>query len=394
MRVVRCTLRMNTASRLALLLILFATPLFGQSIEDRLARLEQEVRELRAENQELRQRFGAAPAAPSTPPADLESRQEVQPAGKESKLLIGGLLQAQAESGDRVDTRYADDNDRVYLRRARVNLQGSFAEMFDFRAEMDLAGGLGSASGIRAQGTDIYAQWTRHPFAQIRAGQFKTPFGYEQLFSDPNLLTIERTLGNDRIALGRQIGVQLFGDAGRISYAVGAFNGNGINVSFNDDDGFLAAGRLSATLWSRGETGSWTAGVNGYTCEDLSVPVAPELGLDDNAFSGTRRAWGIDTQLQTGPFVLWGEVLRARFDPVSGAARDLHSWSILGAYAITRKLQAVAMVDTLDGPGQSVRTWTAGANYFIKGHDLKLQLNLMRTEDNQTRVSAKFQTAF
>jgi len=378
------------------LLWLLAVPAFAQTIEERLAKLEQEMSELRAENRLLRERLEktSPPTPPPTPSAALESKQEVKPAGKESKLLVGGFVQAQAESGDRVDSRYGDDNDRVFLRRARVNVQGSFAEKFDFKAELDLAGGLGSASGIRAQGTDLYAQWSRHPFAQIRAGQFKTPFGHEQLFSDTKVLTVERTLGTDRIALSRQIGVQLFGDAGRVSYAVGAFNGNGANVTFNDDEGFLTAGRLSATLWSAGENARWTAGVNGYASDDRAAPVAPELGFTGNTFAGRRRAWGVDTQLSSGPFEVWGEVLRARYDPASGASRDLNSWSVVGGYAITKKLQAVAMVDSLDGPGGTVRTWTAGANYFLKGHDLKLQLNLMRSEDDRTRVSARFQTLF
>lgn len=375
--------------------MLGTAPLFGQSIEERLSKLEQEVRELRAENQELRKQLGGPAESvgmkPVAPPA--VPTQEVKPAGKESKMLVGGFLQAQAEAGGQVDTRFGDDNDRIYVRRARVNVQGSFAEKFDFKAEMDLAGGLGSVSGIRAQGTDVYAQWSQHPFAQVRVGQFKTPYGYEQIYSDTKVLTNERTLGSDRIALGRQIGVQLSGDAGKVSYAVGAFNGNGTNLSFNDE-GFLAAARVSTTLWKAGETSHWSVGANGYTSEDSNAPVAPELGFASNAFAGTRRAWGVDTQLLAGPFEVWGEVLRARFDPNAGATRDLNAWYVVGGYAITKKLQAVLMVDTLDGPGDDVRTWTAGANYFIKGHDLKLQLNLMRTDDNETRVTARFQTLF
>lgn len=370
------------------IVLLAAAPVFGQSVEERLSRLEQEVRELRAENEALRKQVGGAPK-PDPAPA-----QEVKPAGKEPKLLVGGFIQAQAETGGRVDSRFGDDNDRMYVRRARVGVQGSFAEDFDFKAEMDLAGGLGSASGIRAQGTDVYAQWSRHPLAQVRAGQFKTPFGYEQIFSDTRTLTVERTLGSDRIALGRQIGVQVSGDAGRVDYAAGLFNGNGTNVSFNDDEGFLTMARVSATLWQRGETSRWTAGANGYRSEDGAAPVAPELGFAGNTFAGTRRAWGLDTQFLAGPFEVWGEVLRARFDPSAGASRDLNSWYVVGGWSITKKLQAVAMIDQLDGPGDDVRTFTAGANYFIKGHDLKLQLNLMRTDAHETRVTARLQTLF
>lgn len=374
-------------------ILLLAPALIAQSVEERLSKLEREVRELRAENERLRtQNNGVRAAAPEAPPK--APAQEVRPGGKESKLVIGGFLQAQAESGERVDARFGDENDRVFLRRARVNVQGSFPERFDFKAELDLAGGLGSASGVRAQATDLYVRWSRYPFAQIRAGQFKTPYGYEQIFSDTRTLTVERTLVSDRITIGRGVGVQLAGDAGPVSYALGAFNGNGTNLTFNDDEGFLTAGRVSATPWKRGDSSRWSIGVNGFRSEDRAAPVAPELGFSGNSFAGSRQAWGVDTQLAIGTLELWGEVLRARFDPSAGATRDLNGWYAGGGWMLTQRIQAVAMIDRLDAPLDDVRTWTAGANYFIKGHDLKLQLNVMRSDDERTRVTARLQTLF
>ena len=378
-----------------LVVILCVAPaLFGQTVEERLAKLEQEVRELRAENAELRKQLvpAATPvavAAPAKPPA-----QEIKPAGKESRLLVGGFVQAQAESGDRVDTRFADENDRVFLRRARFTLQGSFAERFDFKAEVDAAGGLGSASGVRAQGTDVYVQWSRYPFAQIRAGQFKTPYGYEQLHSDTKTLTVERTLVSDRVALGRGIGVQLSGDVGKVSYSVGAFNGNGTNLTFNDDEGFLTIARVSATPWKRGENDRWSIGVNGFTGEDRAAPVAPELGFASNTFAGTRDAWGVDTQLTAGKLELWGEVLRASYDPATGLSREINGWYAGGGWMLAKRWQAVAMIDRLDAPAEDIRTITLGTNYFIKGHDVKLQFNVMRTNTDRTRVTARLQTLF
>jgi phosphate-selective porin OprO/OprP len=375
-----------------LLALLLVTPaLFAQSVEERLAKLEQEVLALRAENAELRAQI--APPTPA-PAAAKAHAQEIKPAGKESKLSVGGFIQAQAESGGRIDTRFADENDRVFLRRARVNVQGSFPEHFDFKAEMDVAGGLGTASGIRAQATDVFVQWTRYPLAHVRAGQFKTPYGYEQIFSDTKTLTIERTLGSDRITIGRGIGVQVAGEAGKLAYAVGAFNGNGTNVTFNDDEGFLTVARVAATPWKRGESDRWSVGVNGYRGEERAAPVAPELGFAGNAFAGTRRAWGADTQIIAGRLELWGEVLRAQFDPSIGAQRELDAWYAAGGWMLTKRVQAVLMVDRLDAPLDDVRTWTAGANYFIKGHDVKLQFNVMHTDDEKTRVTARLQTLF
>ena len=56
--------------------------------------------------------------------------------------------------------------------------------------------------------TDAYINWNHFDFANVKAGQFKTPFGYEQLYADPKLFTIERTSANDRLTVSRQIGVQ------------------------------------------------------------------------------------------------------------------------------------------------------------------------------------------
>jgi hypothetical protein len=45
----------------------------------------------------------------------------VQPGGKEPVLKIGGLLQVQADVGDRGDGRFTSGDDRFYLRRARLS---------------------------------------------------------------------------------------------------------------------------------------------------------------------------------------------------------------------------------------------------------------------------------
>lgn len=377
---------------LAVLLLLSST-LHAQTIEERLAKLETEVRELREENRELRAQLGVKTAPPAVQAVTAQPV-NVQPAGKETKITVGGLLQAQGESGGRVDARFSDDNDRVFLRRARLNTQGAFAGHFDFKVELDLAGALGNTSGLRAQATDVYVTWNEHPAARVRVGQFKAPFGFETLFSDAALHTPERTLGSDRLTPGRQLGVQLFGDlAGkRIAYAAGAFNGLGTNTNVNDDEGFVGVARLSGTLVDTKPL-RWSIGANGLRGDDRNVPVAPELGFANNVFRGEREAFGIDTQLVAGPFELWAERLEGRFDPEGGPRRKATSHMLLGTWSITDRIQAVGRWDELEAGGNDFTTWTLGTNYFIKGHDLKLQLHWMKGED-EGRLIARLQTIF
>ena len=362
------------------------------SLEERLQRLEGEVGTLRQENQQLRTELGLEGRAGQT---------IVKPAGREPTVSIGGILQAQSDFGDKGDARFTTGNDRFYLRRARLNIQGRFLEEFDFRLEGEFAGTVAEASGNRAQLTDAYINWNRFEAANVRLGQFKSPFGYEQLYLDPRLLTIERSLGNDRLTASRQIGVQVAGDVldKKFSYATGLFNGTGVNTSANDNDHFLWAGRVSTVGWQgtlAGQDARWSLGADALATTDTNLTgLAPEFGFDavpggtrDNTFTGRRKAGGLDTQFRVGPLDLSIEYLRARFkatDAIPARSFDAAGWYAQAAYFVLPKtLQAIVKYDDFD-PNlslalNSTRTWTLGGNWFLKSDDLKLQFNYLLTD--------------
>lgn len=342
-----------------------------------------------------------------------------KPAGKEPTLSIGGLLQVQAEAGDKGDARFGNDNDRFYLRRARLNATGKFLEEFDFRLEGEFAGTLANTTGLRAQLTDAYVTWNRNPEASVRFGQFKTPFGFEQLYSDPRLFTLERSLVNDRLTLSRQMGVQVGGDLleKRFSYAVGAFNGNGANNNFNDDDHFLTVGRISGVPWQGkvgGKRGSWGIGGDVYQSEDSNISPGAEFGFDstpatadrDGIFAGKRHGYGIDSQLQWGPVELWAEVLHTIWEPNSGRPLgeiESEGWYTQGTvYVIPDKLQLVLKLESFDPrreiANDTTETGLAGLSWYLKGHDLKFLLNYLRAridgQDDQDKILTRFQVIF
>jgi len=360
-----------------------------------------------------------AQAKPDTPADAAPPAVVVKTAGGEVSLKLGGLIQAQFDEGDRGDARFTNGDNRFYLRRARLNVTGSFLEQFDFRLEMDLAGSLGNTSGYRAQLTDGYINWSRYAAANVRAGQFKTPFGFEQLYADPRLLTIERSLANDRLTLNRQIGVQLGGDLldKRLSYAVGTFNGNGVNTNANDNNKLDAVGRLSGIPWQgelAGGKASWSIGVDGFTADDTSLALTSDLGIDstpttgdrDGIFTGKRRGFGADTQLVCGPFELWVEYLRTRFEPadrIPGASFQASGGYVQASlFLIPKKLQIVVKQETFDPDEDLAKnqtdTTTLGLNYYLHGHDLKLMADYLRVKagrlDAQDKVLARLQVAF
>jgi len=397
----------------AILCLMASTALLAQedSVEARLRALEEQVADLKKENEQLRRDLGL----------EVMARQSnVKMAGRSEGIQLGGLLQAQTEGGDRGDSRFSDSNARAYLRRARVNLSGRFLEEFNVRAELELAGSLANTTGFRAQLTDAYLNWNRFDSANVRVGQFKTPFGFEQLYADPRLFTAERTLASDRLTPGRQIGVQLGGEVldERVNYSVGLFNGSGTNQNFNDNDRFMTVGRLSVVpLTGRflENQARWTVGVNGFRTTDSNITLPAEFGIDstpaspakDNIFVGRRRAVGYDTQVEIGPFELWTEYLRGTFEPVNRVpAARFHSdgWSVQGSYyVIFDKLQFVERLEVFDpsnlGNVAGTRSLVSGLNWYFKQHDLKLQLDWMRTTvpglpEKQSKIIARLQTVF
>jgi phosphate-selective porin OprO and OprP len=393
----------------AILLIALALPLRADDVDERLKKLEQEVADLRKENDQLRRDLGL----------EVVARQaDVKMNGRSEGLQLGGMVQAQTDFGDRGDSRFSDSNARAYLRRLRFGAQGRFVEEFNFRVEMELAGSLGNSTGFRAQLTDAYVNWNRFESANVRVGQFKTPFGFEQLYLDPRLYFVERTLVNDRLTPGRQIGAQIGGEAERFNYAVGFFNGNGTNQNFNDNDRFMSAGRVSVTPLSGrlfDQPSRWTVGVNAFRSRDANVTVAPELGIDstpasaakDNIFIGRRGGLGYDTQVEIGPFEAWAEYLRGTFDPDDKLPLPrLRSGGWYGHatyYVIIDKLQVVARRDVFDASrsvnGDDTRTTTLGVNWYFKQHDLKLQVDWLRSDvpglaRTQSKWLARLQTMF
>jgi len=345
------------------------------TIEERLRALEQQVQHLAKENSDLKKELGWK---------DNQVPVLVQPAGKETRLSVGGFLQAQGEFGHAADPRWAGVNDRFYFRRARIYVQGVFAEDIDFKAELDLQGNsLGAATGLLARGNEIFISWHKFPGAIVRFGQIKAAFGAEQLASDTRLFTIERTLPNDRLTDARQIGFCVNGEGfdQKVGYLVTLHNGNGVNVSANDNNKFQKAARAYFVPVASGAD-RLVFGVDGLWTEDAGVS-KPGFGLAGNLFTGERSAWGVDGLWHHGPFDLSAEWLHNTFKPAGGAEFEAGGWSATAAYyLVPGRVQGVVRHEEFDPNtgigGNSSHSWTVGLNYLIKGEDLRLMLDYVQ----------------
>lgn len=356
------------------IVIALTTSLSAQTgtIEERLARLEKELVSLREENTTLREHLGVAARADARPPAFVRA------AGKETRFSLGGFAQLNAEFGGAPDARWAGANaaDRFLLRRARLGVQAQWSEPVSFKLEADFGNNsIGGRTGYSAQLTDAFATYARSKAFNVRAGQFKTPFGFEQLASDTRTFTIERSLPNDRLTLGRQVGLGAFGDlaGGRLSYSTGLYNGNGANNGSNDNDNFLGVARLSGTAFS-GKVGdtplTLTLGGNGFATNATGA-----------AFTGDRRGWGFDAQLAHGAWDFHAEVLGQTADPLAGPSVRSVGWSVLAAWTLPAApaWRTVARFESYEADtavaGTTSENIVLGVVYRLKGDDLKLSFN-------------------
>src|ERR1044072_3229394 len=196
----------------SMLLLSMMQPLAAENASDsqRIELLEREIAELKKEVAALKKQ----PAAP-VPEGKMKTKiisegktyvekavaEEkapifVQQRGRELKVVLGGFVQVNFEDGDvsAFEGRFGQTaiDDRFRLRRARINLTGDFAEEFDFKMEGDFGQSDGTSGNRTAfSATDIWVNWHQYPAAQVKLGQYKAPFGLEQLTPDTMLLTIE-----------------------------------------------------------------------------------------------------------------------------------------------------------------------------------------------------------
>jgi phosphate-selective porin OprO and OprP len=450
MSITKCFVQNHVLIWVLLVTALRPVAMDAASESDRLERLERAVEQLQKRNAELeaevrslKQQTAAVPDPKFKTKVTQDGKTYVeksvpqveklpiyvQQRGSELKLVLGGFVQVNFEDGavSAFEGRFGQTavDDRFRLRRARINLTGDFAEQFDFKMEGDFGQSDGTSGNRTAfSATDIWVNWHQFPAAQVKIGQYKAPFGLEQLTPDTTLLTIERTLPTGAITPARQIGAELWGkpftsiwpeQKDLLTYYVGIFNGNGENITINDNNNFMFAGRLELqpftgkifgqpsflklggdVLNSRDE-----AGVNISQSSNLLVNDDGSLSPFVLPSADERTAWSVDAWFEVGRFDLIGEYLQEHVEgrTVNGVPPAFSNFTtdgfyVTGAYfLIPKKLQAVVQWQYLN-PGQKgndgLYSILGGLNYYIHGDDLKLMVNYIHTWSDFRQANPEF----
>ncbi len=219
-----------------------------KTMEDRLAELEQKER-IRERQLEI-EREQAAEKAKSAPLVTANAKEgfSIKSPDGDFALRLRGLLQVDSRIVDgREDPRASDDT--FLVRRARPFLEGTVFGDIDFRLVPDFGEG-------KAALQDAYLDFRYIPQAKLQVGRYKVPFGIERLQSNADTLFTELALSGN-LTPNYDIGATLHSEslcAGKLSYAVGVFNGAVDNSSIDSDidrNKELAA-RVFANPWRGG----------------------------------------------------------------------------------------------------------------------------------------------
>ncbi|MBN1611335.1 MAG: hypothetical protein JW940_32175 [Polyangiaceae bacterium] len=325
-----------------------------------------------------------APAAPAALPAQgkkgKKDKKGKKPAWKKKPdVTVGGFVHALYVWQSGADL----PNNEFRLRNARLHVDWSQGKLLEGQLSFDLGD---DEQTVTAFGPlrDAYVEVKPLDALELRAGQFKRPFGRLESISLAKLRLIERGVANawlvQELRYGdRDLGAQVsghFGKLPRLNYAAGIFNGTGRNRSEDDLNGSKdLVARVDADL---------TKWLNvGFDASHKRFDRDVHPGYPDSALVG-----GADFAIHVADLRVIGE---AMYGDNYLSLDEGNSWSalLLASYEVplTRKWglaleplvkgEVVKIEDQLEQ--SQIWVGTAGANLHIaKYYRLMLQGELIR----------------
>lgn len=198
----------------------------SEALQQRVEQLDQQVRILdrkqELQREELATKEKTSPVVSSVGERGVAFRS----ADGRNEIRLRGVMQADERFflGDSIGT------DTFVLRKVRPVIEGTVADIYDFRIMPDFGNG-------KAILQDAYAAARLAPWAKITVGKMKQPIGLERLQQDVDTRFVERAFPTN-IAPNRDVGVDLHGDLlnRTVEYDVGYFHGvadGGSSDAFN-----------------------------------------------------------------------------------------------------------------------------------------------------------------
>ena len=252
---------------------------------------------------------------------------------------------------------------------------------------------------------DLYFDIARNPWATVRLGQFKAPFGVQELTSSGDQQFVDRSIASLLFAPSRDQGVMLHGTSfGKaFGYEAGLFNGNFRNRSANDNDQLMYAARVH---WDpNGEYKLSESAVDNPTTANYTISLGYLLNWPDAAGDLKQDTYEGMFGLKHKRLSVLADAYRRTQESASGDVDSDGYIGQIGVFLIPSKIEIAGRWSQIDPDTRlddNEQTETRlGFGYYFSKHDLKFQAdygqvkNEASATDNTTDIfRAQFQIVF
>ncbi len=304
-----------------------------------------------------------------------------------------------------------DSKGSFRIRRAKTKFEGWFyKKQLTYEVQLNWPDLSGSPASRALE--DAWINWdaSNKSTFQIKFGQFKVPFGRQELTSSGSQQFADRTDVSNRYARGRETGIQVHGllASGKVDWRLGAFNGNGRSQSANDNDKYQYNARLQFA-----PNGDPKFSEGDFESKDKALwAIAVGMESNDKHFATTSTdnkdtIYAVDGIFKYKGFALQAEYFSKDAEPETGADFKDEGWYAQAGFMLGAKRQweiaaRYGQIDPSDLKSGDERTEIGGAlSYYYNKHNLKVQADWRQLEDeagnsgkgtksNEIRVQTQF----
>jgi len=285
------------------------------------------------------------------------------------------------------------------IRRAKTELTGwVYRRELTYELQLSWAGpepGASTTSPLE----DFILNWdaSKNGRFQVAVGQFKVPLGRQELTSSNKQEFADRDLLSGEFSRGRDIGVQLWGllGKGKVEYRAGIFNGNAASRLENDNDKYQYNLRLMFQPF-----GDAKYSESDFESKDKPLlAIAGEFESNDlhhatNADDLDTRIFGLDGVFKYKGVFLFAEYFWRHRTPEVAPAFDSNGFHAQAGFFLVRdRLEVAGRYAAYDPssllPGNNRKETGGVVNYYLNKHNLKLQADFRRLEDDSRNQKSK-----
>jgi phosphate-selective porin len=299
-----------------------------------------------------------------------------------------------------LDTDATDrDNGAFNIPRARFRLDGyawhpwfKYKLQYDFVGARDLCptGGVGCDALLqRSDLRDLYFDVTKQPWYQVRMGQFKQPFGQQELTSSGDQQFVDRSIASTVFAPSREVGTMLYGLSFEkvFGYEVAVSNGNGRNHNADNNSGYRWSARIH---WDpNGEYKLSESAVDHPQQVNYTLALAANHNNIEANLAETTELLGQGTAeaffgLKWKNLSVSADYYKRREElPTTDIKSPSSGYIGQVGYFLTQKIELALRYSgvgrTLDNLETNGTEQRIGFNWFFEKHDLKFQADYGRT---------------